>query len=166
MTDRASPNPAATRKGQTPAAGGGIAAALGRGRAVLHVPPGGGHRIRGALSAIFAGAAALPAAAMDAACRFTVECFEAEPCDDADFTLRLRPGDLPLSVRLGGPVDDIVGELSVAQSGATLVLARGPSSLQILTIGTDATARYTLHLTAKDSGGPAMVSYIGTCEDE
>ncbi len=107
-------------------------------------------------------ASALPAVALDAACHFITECFEDEPCDEADFVLRLRPGPEPMSVRLGGPVDRITGELSVAESGAMLVLARSPSSLQILTIGPDDTARYTLHLT----DGPAMVSYIGTCEDE
>jgi hypothetical protein len=114
------------------------------------------------LTIVVATAAALPAPAMDAACHFTVECFEDEPCDEADFVLRIRPGPEPMSVRLGGPVDRITGELSVADSGATLVLARSPSSLQILTIGVDESARYTLHLT----DGPAMVSYIGTCEDE
>lgn len=160
MTDRSRIDGALMREGQSPAAGGGTA--RGGGRGLPGVLPGGGHCIFGALLALLAGATALPAAAIDAACHFTVECFEDEPCDEADFILRIRSGLEPMSVRLGGPVDDITGELSVAQSGATLILARSPSSLQILTIGPDDTARYTLHLT----DGPAMVSYIGTCEDE
>jgi len=151
------------REGQSPAAGGGEAPARGGGRGLPGVPPGGARGAgRALLGALLAGATAVPAFAIDAACHFTVECFEDEPCDEADFVLRLRPGPEPMSVRLGGPVDRITGELSVAQSGATLVLARSPSSLQILTIGPDEAARYTLHLT----DGPAMVSYIGTCEDE
>ncbi|MGS4945646.1 hypothetical protein ACVDG3_09215 [Meridianimarinicoccus sp. RP-17] len=149
---------AATRQGLHPAAYGGIA----RGRGLPGLPPGERHFILGALFAALAGATALPAAAIDAACHFTTECFENEPCDEADFVLRIRPGPEEMSVRLGGPADEVTGELGVAQSGATLVLARGPSSVQILTIGPDESARYTLHLT----DGPAMVSYIGTCEDE
>lgn len=105
---------------------------------------------------------AVPALALDTACRFTVECYEAEACDAADFTLRLRPGDAPDTVRLGGPVDDITGAVTEAESGARVVVARGPSSVQLLTLGPDSTARYTLHLT----DGPAIVSYHGTCEDE
>ena len=106
--------------------------------------------------------AAAPALALDTACRFTVECYEAEACDAADFTLRLRPGDAPDTVRLGGPVDEFTGAVNEAESGARVVIARSPSSVQLLTLGPDGTARYTLHLT----DGPAIVSYHGTCEDE
>lgn len=154
---------ARTREGQSPAAGGGTAPARGGGWGLPGVPPGKtATAVRTFGGAGLAALVALPVAATDAACHFTVECFEDEPCDEADFVLRIRSGDAPMSVRLGGPVDRITGELSVAESGATLILARSPSSLQILTIGPDDTARYTLHLT----DGPAMVSYIGTCEDE
>jgi len=57
-----------------------------------------------ALLAALPVATALPAVALEAACHFTVECFEDEPCDEADFVLRIRPGPEPMSVRLGGPV--------------------------------------------------------------
>jgi hypothetical protein len=114
------------------------------------------------VATLLAASVALPAAAIEAACHLTTECFEDEPCDEADFVLRIRPGAENMSVRLGSPADEVMGQLGVAQSGATIILARGPSSLQILTIGPGDTARYTLHLT----DGPAMVSYIGTCEDE
>lgn len=102
------------------------------------------------------------AAALDATCHFTVECFEAEDCDEADFVLDVRSEEDPSHVRLGGPVDDIRGRVGKAESGAHVIVARSPSSMQILTIGPDETARYTLHLT----DGPAMVSYTGICEED
>jgi len=117
--------------------------------------------IRRAAFALACAAMPLPATAFDAVCHFTVECFETEACDAANFELRLRPGPQDMSVRLGSVADEVSGEVTVAQSGATVVLARGPSSFQLLSI-LDGVARYTLHLT----DGPAVVTYHGTCEDQ
>jgi len=94
-------------------------------------------------------------------CRFTTECFEAEACDDAAFELRIAPGDTNGRVRLGSIADEVTGTLTVGSSGATVILARGPTSFQLLTI-LDTAARYTLHLT----DGPAVVTYHGSCEAE
>ncbi len=101
-----------------------------------------------------------PAAALDLLCQFETECFEAEACDEAAFELAVAAGEAPDTARLGSIADDTLGALSTAESGAQTVVARTASSLQILTIGADGTARYTLHLT----DGPAMVSYLGQCE--
>ncbi|QIE42595.1 hypothetical protein [Meridianimarinicoccus aquatilis] len=102
------------------------------------------------------------AAALDMTCHFTVECYEAEECDEADFVLDVRDSEEDGHVRLGGPVDDIRGRIGTAQSGSRVVVARSQSSMQLLTIGPDETARYTLHLT----DGPAMISYTGICEED
>lgn len=105
---------------------------------------------------------AAPAWAIDVMCHFDTECFEAEACDTADFDLEISPLPGVFEVRLGSVADDVRGQLTVMPNGATAVIARGPSSLQLLTIGLDRSARYTLQL----AEGPAVISYHGSCRDQ
>jgi hypothetical protein len=104
---------------------------------------------------------ALPAHAIPQSCRFTVECHGAGACDEAGFTRALRDGFEAGQVRLGGPVDRrLVGDMDLAESGGASIVAHMASTLQILTIGADGTARHALHLT----DGPEAIPHHGMCE--
>lgn len=94
----------------------------------------------------------------DLMCQFETECFEAEACDETAFELNVSKSDD--GVVLGSIADEVQGQSSMNDRGTELIVAQGLSTLQILTVGTDGTARYTLHLT----DGPAVLSYLGSCE--
>jgi hypothetical protein len=104
----------------------------------------------------------LPAHAVNAACVFIIECYEADPCAEAAFDLSVTDGSGERGVLLTSIAGEAVGLMSLAPNGATMIYARGQTSQQVLTLGTDGRARYTLH----GSDGPAVVSYFGTCEDQ
>ena len=101
------------------------------------------------------------AAALDATCTFETICFEADPCDTATLALRVRSDATTGKVTLGPRGDRVAGRATAAPSGATVIVARGPTSFQLLTV-LDRGARYSVHLT----DGPAVVTYLGTCEAE
>lgn len=109
-------------------------------------------------------ATALPglasAQAVEVECLFTQECFEAEACDEASFSVRLGKGTVPGEVVMRTPAETIAGTVRGNDTSSLVWSARTPSSEQLLSWGADGTARYTLHLT----DGPAVVSYLGQCE--
>jgi len=99
-------------------------------------------------------------------CSFTTRCFEAEPCQDTDFSLEFRAGT-------GGPNDlelvtdaETIG-IAVGGTGKVAYLAgMTDSGFHVLTIaaGTGA-ARYTRHIgPAPANETPQSVSYLGSCE--
>lgn len=98
----------------------------------------------------------------DMLCQFVTECFEGEACDETNFELKLVDAEEPDAVMLGSVSDNVSGEIETLGSGAQVISAQGPSSWQLLSIGPEGEARYTLHLTE----GPAVLSYLGTCEAE
>ncbi len=97
---------------------------------------------------------------LPAACTFSVECFEAEACDETALRLALTRNGTPDTVRIGSVAEHFTAQRSVTERGATVLQALGPTSAQILSVGPDGTARYSLHLT----DGPAALTYLGTCE--
>lgn len=112
-----------------------------------------------AAGAITLALAAGPVPALEATCRFEVECYETEPCDAAAFTLSLRPGTAAGTALFSDIAGETEAALSVASNGATVALAITSASVQLLIVGTDGAARYTLHLT----DGPAVITYHGQC---
>lgn len=93
-------------------------------------------------------------------CLFTLECFEAEACDEASFSVRLGKGTVTGEVVMRTPAETIAGTVRGNETSSLVWAAQTPSSEQLLSWGADGTARYTLHLT----DGPAVVSYHGQCE--
>ncbi|MGH1577137.1 hypothetical protein [Planktotalea sp.] len=99
-------------------------------------------------------------------CRFTTECYEAEPCADTEFTpsLEARAGgltedDTVVEAKLVSDAGDAV--LLGVRSGGTLSLSGGTfEARQLLTIAKDGAARYSLHY----ADGPMAISYLGVCK--
>lgn len=111
-----------------------------------------------ALTALAAGLTAGLAAAdpITGTCRFETECFEAEACDAAAFSLRIDGG------ALGEDAEVSEAQTFALQDGGTVSFGQSEATAQILTVGPGGAARYTLHLT----DGPAVVTYHGQCEAE
>jgi hypothetical protein len=109
---------------------------------------------------LLAALAPAPAAAVEAACAFSLECADAEPCAETDYQATLTGGmqDAVLSDASG----DVAGSLSFTPSGATYFFAVGERATHLLTVmGPAGETRYTVHLPA---AGMA-ITYHGTCED-
>lgn len=107
-------------------------------------------------------AAGAPAHAqhVEVQCVFTTECFEAESCDEANFTISLSKGDAEGQAILRGPAENISGQVQGHDATSLVWIAQTPSSAQLLSWGADGAARYTLHLI----DGPAVITYLGICE--
>ena len=105
----------------------------------------------------------LPAAAsVEVACTFVTECYEAEACDEANFTFKLGAGDEPRTAVMRTTEGPVTGSVGGDDASSLYWIAETPNSVQVLSWGADGSARYTLHLT----DGPAIVSYHGSCEAE
>jgi hypothetical protein len=116
--------------------------------------------MRSALALLLAALPAAPAAALEAACAFSLECVEAEACAETDYSLTLSGG--ADGVTLSDSAGDVAGEVSFTPSGATYFLAVGERATHLLTVmGPAGETRYTVHLPA---AGMA-ITYHGTCED-
>ncbi|MEV8467400.1 hypothetical protein AB0T83_11475 [Fluviibacterium sp. DFM31] len=93
-------------------------------------------------------------------CVFTVECYEAEACDEANFSLRVGKGDSPAEAVVRTPAESFAGKVQGHDSTSLVWTTQTATTAQILSWGADGSARYTLHLT----DGPVVVSYHGHCE--
>jgi hypothetical protein len=102
----------------------------------------------------------LPFATFALECDFERECFEAEACTDSNFSASFVTDVQTGHGQLISDSQTIEGDVSVAESGATYFFAPTGSALHLLTIGTDRTARYTVHMTK----GPLVATYLGKCE--
>ena len=110
-------------------------------------------------AALIAALAPAPAAALEAACAFTRECVDAEPCAETDRSLTLTGG--AAGATLSDASGEVRGTVSFAPSGATYFFGVGERDLHLLTVmGPAGAARYTVHLPA---AGMA-ITYHGTCE--
>ena len=110
---------------------------------------------RFAIPAAIASLIALPVFAQD--CTFTTECFEAEPCQDTNFSLSAQLGEAKLVTDFGDLT--VVGVKSEAP--LTTVFATGEGAEYLLSRTANA-ARFTAH----SNDGPTSITYIGTCEGE
>jgi hypothetical protein len=102
----------------------------------------------------------LPLAALAVECDFERECFEAEACTDSNFSASFITDVESGHAQLVSDSQTIEGDVSLAESGATYFFAPTASAIHLLTIGTDHTARYTVHMTK----GPLVATYLGKCE--
>ena len=98
---------------------------------------------------------ALPGAALAYPCSFTIECYEAEACTAAQFTLDVNIPAKALTTEYGDLVIVAVKEIA----GLTTLFATGEGAEYLLSI-TPAAARLSTH--AND--GPQAITYLGTCE--
>lgn len=108
------------------------------------------------------GSMASSAQAGDLLCSFTVECYEADACDEAMFNLRLVPGESENERILRSISDRTPGIVTQTDSGTMIWQAITPSTAQLLSWKLEQAARYTLHLT----DGPEVVTYHGICEED
>ncbi len=90
-------------------------------------------------------------------CDFTTECYETDGCSETSFTMDV---DIPLQT-----VTTDFGDLDVvavkSSAGTFVMFATGDGAEYMLTTNDDG-ARFTTHLT----DGPAVISYLGSCEDQ
>ncbi|WP_193142101.1 MULTISPECIES: hypothetical protein [unclassified Meridianimarinicoccus] len=100
------------------------------------------------------------AQSVEVECVFTLECYEAEACNEANFNLRVGKGDSPTEAVVRTPAETFSGNVEGHDSTSLVWTTRTATTAQILSWGADGSARYTLHLT----DGPAVVSYHGHCE--
>lgn len=108
------------------------------------------------------GSMASSAQAGDLLCSFTVECYDAEPCDEAMFDLRLVPGKSENERTIRTVAERTTGTVMQTDTGTMVWQAVTPSTVQVLSWKLDQAARYTLHLT----DGPEVVTYHGICEED
>ena len=113
----------------------------------------------GTALALFALAPAA-ASAFEATCQLTLECFERERCVSVEHELEVTEGATDSQAQLTSEAGEAEGEVRSLADGATVIVALGPTGMQLLTV-TEDMARFTLHL----SEGPYAVSYLGVCEE-
>lgn len=108
--------------------------------------------------------AATPALAqwVAVACTFETQCYEAEACDDAALRVKLSAGETPGSVQMRSPEETVIGTPGGSDTTSLTWIAETDTAIHLMSWGADGSARYTLHLTL----GPAVVSYLGSCEAE
>lgn len=105
-------------------------------------------------------ALALPAFAQSRSdCRFVNECFEGEACDATDFELSVTSDpENPQGLLVITDSETLKG--SGLRTGQTArVVFFGDSGMHVISVQSDAQARYTVHLE-----GPLVITYQGTCE--
>ncbi|MCV6598426.1 MAG: hypothetical protein OIF40_15235 [Mangrovicoccus sp.] len=93
-------------------------------------------------------------------CTFETECYEAEACDGAGFSMDLSAGEAPGEVVMRSAAETISGTGAGHDATSLIWRAETESAAHLLSWGADGAARYSVHLLM----GPAMVSYIGSCE--
>ena len=97
-----------------------------------------------------------------AACHFTTECFESEPCTDTDFGFVVNHDDaLGFVIQTDAEnIDGLVFDNRFPDQTSTLIGAT-ETAYHMLTIAPDGAARYSVQMQ-----GPVVVSYSGHCEVE
>ncbi|MEM1360164.1 MAG: hypothetical protein AAGF94_00405 [Pseudomonadota bacterium] len=108
--------------------------------------------------------AATPALAewVTVACSFKTQCYEADACDDAALLVKLSAGDTPGTVQMRSPEETVIGTPGGSDTTSLTWIAETETAVHLMSWGADGSARYSLHLTL----GPAVVSYLGSCEAE
>lgn len=97
---------------------------------------------------------------VDLECRFTVECYETESCEETDYTLRLTQPDMSMSTTIvSTDFGDTPGHTDRLSNGAIRVRAATDSASQLTIVTPDLGAR---HVTIIHEG-PQLVTYHGTC---
>jgi len=109
-------------------------------------------------------ALALPNAALaqwvTVTCSFETECYEAEACDGAAFSVDLSAGEAPEEVVMRSAAETIIGRTTGSDATSLVWKAETESAAHMISWGAEGAARYSVHLLL----GPEMVNYIGTCE--
>ncbi len=95
-----------------------------------------------------------------ATCRFTTECFEAEPCTETDFSFTISHHD-ELGFLIRTDAEDIAGLVfdNYFPDATSALIGTTDTAYHMLTIAPGGAARYSVHME-----GPMMVSYAGRCE--
>ena len=86
-------------------------------------------------------------------CTFTTECYEAEGCEETNFTMEVQRDKLITDAET----------IPVGTGGSDTVnvfVGYTASAFHVLTREVDGQARYVTHL----FDGPVMVSYLGACQ--
>lgn len=93
-------------------------------------------------------------------CSFDTECYEAEACDRAGFSLRLSAGEADGEIVMRSPGETVTGRAGGTDETSLTWTAETESAAHLLSWGSDGSARYSVHLLL----GPEVVTYHGTCE--
>lgn len=88
-------------------------------------------------------------------CRFTTECYEAEPCSDSDFSLTVDLEQKAIRTEYG----DLTVVAVKREAGLKTLFATGQGAEYLMSV-TPQAAR----LSTQNNKGPEMLGYIGSCE--
>lgn len=88
-------------------------------------------------------------------CNFQTECYETEPCQEADFTIEVILEEEKVSTEFG----DLTVVAAKESDAITIIFATGGETEFLISV-TPMAARASAHI----NEGPLSVSYFGICE--
>ncbi len=95
----------------------------------------------------------------DVSCTFVQECFEAEACTQADYSLSMENVDGQTSSWRPITESETLLGTGIRLEGPGHMIFTGKTAIHVVIVGAEKEARYTVHMQ-----GPMAITYQGKCE--